>query len=193
MNKPSRWCHLASVLIFLFGGIGVPIFLVFSLVSLSSNELGDFYAPGSITLHLKRSVSYGLWIFTSERRDGKIVTGELTNGFATEVTETSTGRTLPLRGGLNSTERSDDTELHSICEFEAPVSGDYQIRVSNVPQKTHFAIKKGIMEPIPVFNAKSIIMLIFAIILSFLGWVLPIVISVFVEVKRNIAEKQNAP
>lgn len=179
----SRWWHLLSVVIFLGCAVGAPVFMVFSMIGhFSSGE--EFFVPGTHALSLKEPGEYVIWNVVSEFRDGRQYefSNNLPNGTHIKVINGSTGKEIPTEGTMNSSESSGTTERSSICSFKVQTPGAYSVVVDGTSDQRLLMIRHAI-------TANLLWLILVGGIVSVLGWIIPLVISVMVEVCHSRMKK----
>jgi len=177
-QPPSRRWHLVSVILFILGAMVTPISVVFLLAGqMSSGEA--FAVPGTYLINIEKPGTYGIWNIVSEFRDGiqRDYSDKLPTGTRIIVL-TSTGKEIPTQSDMNCTERSGDSSRKSICNFVAKETGTYSIVVDGMSEKQSFMIRRSMA-------SHAVVLFVLGGLVSILGWIIPIFISVLVEIKRH--------
>lgn len=176
-QPPSRWWHLASLIVFLSCAIATPIAMIFLLIGqLSSGE--EFIVPGIHFIKVDKPGKYGIWNIVSEFRNGtqRAYSEKLPDGTRIRITS-SVGKEIPTTSDMNCTETSGNSSRTLICSFEIQEIGSYSIIVDGISEERSLMVRRSMV---------SWLILSFILVgfVSVLGWIIPILISVLVEVKR---------
>jgi len=184
-QPPSRWWHLVSVMLFLSGAVATPILMVFLLIGkLSSGE--EFVIPGTHSIKIEKTGAYCIWNIVSEFRDGtqRDYSEKLPNGTRIRITD-SAGKEIPTKADLNCTETSGNSSRKSICSFTVSEAGLYSIIVDGTSEARSFMVRRAM-------SSRAVLLFVLGSVVSVLGWIIPILISILVEIKRHRAKKESA-
>lgn len=185
-RPPSRWWHVISVLVFLIGALGSPITMVFLMLrQFAAGE--EFFVPGTHALHLQKPGKYVVWNVTSEFRDGQQYgyPDSLPVGTRIRIIDDGSGTELPTTATMTASESSGNTKRRSVCSFITASPGSYSVVVDGTDERRLLMVR-------PSIASRVILFFIVGGVGSVLGWILPPVISVVVEVRRYRARKESA-
>ena len=193
---PSRLWHMVSVGLFILGVFVLPYLLIgesvhqfFSTISAFEGE--PFRVPGKHTFELEQPGKYIIWNDVSTVFDGQryLFPDEL----ATEITVIVIGedqqQRIPVEDATGASERGPTTTRYSLFSFEIDNPGTYTVIVKNLGANRIFTLRPSISAGIFDFLVSTGKRLMAAVLSFFLGLIVPLLLSIFIEVRRKQNQK----
>jgi hypothetical protein len=179
---PSRWWHILSVFVFLFGAVGAPIVMVSTLVGyVGSGEI--IAVPGSHTMRIEKPGRYVIWNVISAFHEGRQHTYSESLPAGMRIRVMHDGRELQMDKALAGTESSANSEFARVCTFLVEAPGDYTLTVDGSSEQRLLRVRESLL--------RKVLLLCGGLgLLSLLGWIGAPVLSVAIEVRRHRLKKR---
>jgi len=145
--RPGKTWYFISIVLFLVGGIGGPIWFVINFISLfSSGE--QFLVPTIRTFMFEKPGKYVIWHDAKVFFQGKNYSfpSELPGDVTIKVVKNKTLNELTLKPSTCTEESSGNHKRYSICSFPVDTPGEYTLEVSGLKRPHVFTLRKSMLK-----------------------------------------------
>ena len=165
--------------------VGESVQQFFSTISIFQGD--QFLVPGEHAFEVEKPGKYVIWSEISTFFKGRryILPEEVPSGMSVKVVEKKSGRDVPVREAMGSSEKMGETIRYSILTFEISHPGTYTVTVENLDMERVFMLRPSLIGQFTDFFVSTGKRLGVAGLSFFFGLIAPPLLSIYIEVRRS--------